>query len=307
LREPRGLAVEIVDLYTDRGECFFGKQSPEAKYIVLGVPFDSTSSYRPGQRFAPCEIRRALYNIEWNSLVIDNATLYDIDVNDIGDVAVVHGDIITTLDRVATVIEDIIGTGKTPIVLGGEHLITYGVIRGFHRAGKKPCLIVLDAHFDLRSEYLGLQLSHATVMRRILEDMDTPLLAYVGVRAWESEEREYADARGLPYYTSLSVKRLGPVNVAASLAREASKCSEIYLSIDMDVLDPAYAPGVANPEPLGLNPFEVVQIIHRIAGDSRLAGIDLVEIAPPHDCGGITSILGAKLLLEALIANRNAR
>ena len=292
-------------MYIGRDECFFGRQKPGGRYTVIGVPFDSTSSYRPGQRFAPCEIRRALYNIEWNSLFTEN-TLYDVDIDDLGDVSVVHGDSGSTLDRISSVVEDVFGEGRFPVVIGGEHLITYGVIKGLKNSGIDPCIIVLDAHFDLRNEYLGLKMSHATVMRRIHENLGVATIIHVGVRAWEKSEKEYADRKKFLYYTSMSVKRLGPLNISSLLVRETSKCKRIYLSIDMDVVDPGYAPGVANPEPLGLTPFEVVQIARSVAGSRNLVGIDLVEVSPPYDCGGITSILGAKILMEAVIANKSA-
>lgn len=298
------------ELYTSRGECLFGPERTveNPQYTVLGVPLDSTSSYRPGQRFAPLEIRRAVYNIEWNSLFVDEAYLYDVEVEDAGDLAVVHGDPKTTLERLGNVIEEIAGSGRIPVVLGGEHLILYGVIDGLVRAGLRPCIVSFDAHFDLREEYLGLRMSHATVMRRVVEKFRPPRIYYVGVRAWEKEEIEYAKTRReIEYETSMGLKKIGPLNLLASIRRSLSGCKHIYVTIDMDALDPAYAPGVANPEAVGLTPSELLQILYGLATDERLAGLDLVEVSPPYDPGGATSILAARILVEALILNQLVR
>lgn len=298
------------DLYVSRGESRFGPERlvESPLYTVIGVPFDSTSSYRPGQRFAPLEIRRAAYNIEWNSLFLDHAYLYDVDLEDAGDLGVVHGDAKATLQRLSNVVEEEARTGRVPIVIGGEHLVTYGVIEGLTAAGVKPCMVVFDAHFDMRMEYLGVKYSHATVMRRIMEKHASSTIYYVGVRAWEREELEYATSKpGVRYDTSMSVKRLGPLNVLASLRRSLASCEKTYLSIDMDAVDPAYAPGVANPEPLGLTPMELLQLVYGLASDARLAGLDLVEVSPPYDPSGSTSVLAARILVEALILNQLAR
>ena len=298
------------ELYTGITECYFGTQKrfENPLYTILGVPFDSTSSYKAGQRFAPCEIRRASFNIEWNSLLVDEAYLYDVPLEDIGDLAVVHGDQHATLERLAGVIEELVGENRIPVVLGGEHLITYGVVKGLRQAGMNPCMVVFDAHFDLRNEYLGLSLSHATVMRRIHERFVPPLIHYIGVRGWEKEEIDYARSRSEIYYeTSLTVKRIGPANIAARLRGTLSECDQVYLSIDMDVFDPSYAPGVANPEALGLSPTDVLLILYELASDERLAGLDLVEVTPTYDPSGITSILASKLLVETLIVNSLVR
>ncbi|MCE4601401.1 MAG: agmatinase [Desulfurococcales archaeon] len=298
-------------LYTGRGECYFGphREAENPLYSILGVPLDSTSSYRTGQRFAPCEVRRASYNIEWNSMLVEGAYLYDVPIEDMGDLAVVHGDPHTTLDRLSSLIQEVSSEGKIPVVIGGEHTITYGVVKGLvDSTGRRPCIVVFDAHFDLRREYLGASTSHATVMRRIYDRSMAELLYYVGVRAWEREELDYARGRkGIYYATSLSVKRIGPANVAAELRGTLSSCDSIYVSIDMDVFDPAYAPGVANPEALGINPVEAATILYELASDNRLAGIDLVEVAPPYDPSGATSILASRLLAETIIINNLVR
>lgn len=302
--------MSLINLYTTRGEYGFGPEKKPDKplYTILGVPFDSTSSYRPGQRFATLEIRRAAYNIEWNSLFVDEAYLEDVDLEDIGDLAVVHGDPRSTLQRLSSVVEEIAVEGKIPVVLGGEHLILYGVIDGLVKAGKRPCIVVFDAHFDLRDEYLGLKMSHATVMRRVIERFNPGKVYFIGVRGWERDELYYARMKKeVEFETSMGLKKIGPLNLLASIRRSLDKCKDIYVSIDIDAVDPSYAPGVANPEAMGITPHELFQILYGLAIDERLVGLDLVEVTPPYDPTGATSILAARTITEALILNQLAR
>lgn len=295
--------MPISELYlVDSPLTFYGApRSRDAVFKVLGVPFDSTSSYRSGQRFAPRAVREASLNIEGNGYALEGS-IDDVSLSDMGDVAVVHGDISSTLERIAVVVEEVASEGSIPVLVGGEHTITLGALRGLFRSGVKPCLIVLDAHFDLRSEYLGLRFSHATVMRRVLEEVGSKIF-YVGVRAYEGEEAGIADGMAvISYVTSWNVEVLGVKGVVARARSFLGDCNSIYISIDMDVYDPAYAPGVANPEPGGLPPGKVLPLIAHLAADERVVGADIVEVAPPHDCGDVTSILAAKTLQQALIA-----
>lgn len=287
---------------------FGGSRRPleQSEYFLLGVPFDSTASYRSGQRWGPEAVRRASAFIEFYSLRAG----FDVDevpIADVGDVAVVHGDAYATVTRVERVVEGLASRGRIPIVLGGEHTATLGVLKGLRRAGRRPCLVVFDAHFDLRSEYAGSRLNHATVMRRIVEDVGPERLVYVGVRGFSPEELEYARRRGeVSFYTVRDVAVMGEVNVAASVRRDLRGCREVYVSIDIDVLDPAYAPGVGNPEPEGFTTFTLYEIIHGVV-DGRLAGFDVVEVAPPHDCGGSTAAAAAKTVVEVVAAREAAR
>lgn len=278
----------------------------DSLYVILGAPFDSTSSFRQGQRFAPSRIREASINIEGNgfyarSLWIDHEPIYDA-----GDLSLPPGDAVEALARIRRVISGIVRDGRVPVTIGGEHTVTLGVLQGLRDAGVKPCVIVLDAHYDLRSEYLGVEYSHATVFRRALDKGLAEMVVYAGVRAYDREEDSYARDSGLVYVIySWEAQKLGPVNVAARIRNWTSQCTSTYLSIDIDVLDPAYAPGAANPEPGGLTFTDAARIVYEIA-DERLIGLDLVEVSPPHDCHDITSVTAAKLLQEAILA-RSAR
>ncbi len=278
----------------------------DSLYVVLGAPFDSTSSFRQGQRFAPSRIREASINIEGNGFYTRNQWIDYEPIHDAGDLSLPPGDALESLSRIRRVVSAISGDRRIPVVIGGEHTVTLGVLQGLKEAGYRPCVIILDAHFDLRGDYLGVEYSHATVFRRALEKGLVERLVYAGVRAYDPEEARYADGNELvDVIYSWEVHRLGPANTAARIRNWTAQCSSLYLSIDIDVLDPAFAPGAANPEPGGLTFTDVARIVYEVV-DERIIGMDLVEVSPPHDCSGITSIVGAKLLQEAILA-RSAR
>ncbi|MEM1927320.1 MAG: agmatinase [Acidilobaceae archaeon] len=274
----------------------------KAVFLILGVPLDTTASYRSGQRFAPLSIREASINIEPNAYSFEGF-LEPTFIYDEGDLVVAHGDISESLERLSDVVEELAGEGKKLAVIGGEHIVSFGVARGLKRAGYKPCLVVFDSHLDLRSDYLGVRYSHACVIMRILEALGETRVAYVGVRAYSEEEISFARGKPSIHIThARSVEAMGLANIVASVRRHLSGCEHIYITIDMDVFDPSYAPGVGNPEPAGLTPREALPLIASIA-DERVIAIDVVEVTPPFDVGGVTSILAAKALQEAIIAS----
>jgi len=298
--------LEELELYVNPSpSCFKGAQSPftTAKLVVLGVPFDSTSTYRPGSRFAPSAIREASANLEsysWRARLDAESVA----VHDLGDLAVVHGDVKATLARLERVVAKLSGAGKLPVLIGGEHTVTYGALMGLGR----PALLCFDAHLDLRDEYpLGVKLSHATVVRRVIEAASSSAVFLVGVRAASGEEVEYAERKGLRKLTSWEVEELGVVEVARRIREWSASFAKLYVSIDLDVLDPSYAPGVGNPEPEGLKPTTLLELLN-LTLDHRVAGLDVVEACPPHDSGGLASIHAAKILLEtAAMLHRGAR
>ncbi len=271
--------------------------SERSRYRVLGVPFDSTTSYRAGTRFAPDSVRQAAAALESNSFFLKDVYLEDAAPYDEGDVAVSIGDVAETLDRVEAAVKEVAGRG-IPVLIGGEHTITLGAYRAL--ADLRPCLIVFDAHLDLRDEYLGLKVGHATFMRRLIETRSPPKVIYMGSRAFSREELEAARKLSIVIRGAQDFISLGPANVASSVISELKGCDATYVSVDMDVFDPAYAPGVGNPEPLGLTPLDVLTVLNRVV-DDRLVGIDIVEVSPPYDQGGVTSSLAAKALLEVIL------
>lgn len=294
--------LSLKDIYLAKSSKNYAglENNKNSKYEILGVPFDSSTSYKPGTRFGPDSIRQAAAGLESNSYFSD-IYLEDIGIIDDGDVSVVIGDINETLNRITGVISETIQQNKIPIMIGGEHTITYAALRAFKKIGIIPCLIVIDAHYDLRDEYLGLKNGHASVMRRSLEMLGSTKINYIGVRAYSKEERNYALSKNnINTVKPSDILRLGLLNVINSIKRFASDCKHIYLSIDMDGFDPSFAPGVGNPEPGGITNIEGLTLVNQLV-DERLVGADLVEVSPPFDQGGITSSLAAKLINEIIM------
>lgn len=296
--------MSLRDLFLVRRPLVFGGFEVErgrARFSLLGFPFDSTSSHRSGQRYGPLFVREASMNIESNGYVA-TGFVEDVPVYDEGDLAVVHGDVVESVERLSKVVAELVGEGRRVVVIGGEHVATIGVIKGYRAGGFKPCLLVFDAHLDLRYEYLGVKYSHASTFRRVLEILGDTELVYVGVRAYSREEMELAKSKpGVTVITPRNLELLGLANIVAGVRRSLARCESVYVSIDMDVYDPSQAPGVGNPEPGGLTSRELLPIIANTV-DERVVGLDLVEVAPPYDAGGVTSVLAAKTLQEALIA-----
>ncbi|WP_425393256.1 agmatinase [Caldisphaera lagunensis] len=296
--------LSLKDIYlTKSSKNYAGlENNKNSRYEIIGVPFDSSTSYKPGTRFGPDAIRQAASGLESNSYFSD-IYLEDIGIIDEGDVGIVIGDINETLNRITGVISDVIQENKIPIMIGGEHTITYGSMRAFKKQGITPCLIVIDAHYDLRDEYLGLKNGHASVMRRSLELLGGTKINYIGVRAYSKEEKNYALSKNnINTIKPSDIYKVGLINAINSVKKFLVDCKHIYLSIDMDGFDPSYAPGVGNPEPGGITNIEGLTIINQIV-DERLVGADVVEVSPPYDQGGITSSLAAKLINEIIMKN----
>jgi agmatinase len=292
------------ELFVSQPNVFSGVQKDydKADYAVLGVPFDATSTYRSGARFGPNAIRQASLNIETYSfrtgLDVENLRLHDL-----GDLHV-STDTRKTLNILELVIRDIIKT-KIPVTIGGEHTITLGIAKGFGSKIPKTAVVSFDAHLDLRNEFLGLKLSHTTFMRRINEETKPAKIIEVGTRSVCKEELAYAKKAGIEFLTTQQIRKEGSQQVAERLKEKLAECEHIYLSIDMDVLDPAYAPAVQNPEADGLEMHFLLDILESIC-DTRVMGFDVLEITPSYD-QGITAIQTAKVIFEVLCNLQKSR
>lgn len=291
------------DLHVSSSPIFSGYQQPlgKADYVLVGVPFDVTSTYRTGARFAPLAIREASLNIETFSFR-SHLDIEDVHIHDLGDLHVTH-DAETTLQRLENVVQDLRDTGKTPILLGGEHTLTLGAMRGV--GGANTAVISLDAHLDLRNEYLDLTTSHTTFMRRLHEQVKPEKIVEIGTRAVCREELAYAKEAGVVFFTTNEIQEQGVGAIVQAIQKTIRDCGRTYLTIDMDVLDPAFAPAVQNPEPDGLSTRAVLDVVCGLC-DSRLVGLDLVEVTPPYD-HGVTAIQAAKILFEALCQTEKTR
>jgi len=275
------------------------EKTEEARYTVLGVPYDFTSTYRPGSRFGPSAIREASQNLETYCLR-NGIDVEDLSIQDIGDLDILE-DVHGTLQRLQLVLREVLEAKKKPIVLGGEHTITYGCAQAL----KDTVILSFDAHMDMRDEYLGSRLSHATFMRRLCEQLGSDRVVEVGVRAVCGEELDFADKTNMRYITAPDIMRMGVKKTTEEITDKLSSFSHIYVTIDMDVLDPAYAPGVGNPIPEGLSPTTLLDILHGIC-DQKTVGFDVVEVAPQYD-SGVTSLQASHIIFNMIAFMEKAK
>jgi agmatinase len=266
----------------------------DSAFVVVGIPYDATASFRHGAREGPSAIRRATYNFETWLLEL-GLDLDDVPVHDAGDVPEAF-DPAEMVDRVDRAVAELAGVDRVPVLLGGEHNATEGGVRAMSRVHDDLSVLVMDAHLDFRSEYLGEPRSHACATRRCSDVVGVDRTAVVGVRSLSAEEMGAAQDEGLAFASADRVREegLGPVveDVTAAIGD-----GPVYLSIDLDVLDPSHAPAVQNPEPWGLDPLDVRWVIDRMA--PRIVGIDLMECAPQYD-GGQTALLAARLVRHGI-------
>lgn len=263
-----------------------------SKYVIVGVLFDATSSFRSGSRWAPDAMRRASYNFETYDYE------YDIDIteqqfHDAGNIE--FGNLCDMISEVEVVISSTCDDGKVPLTLGGEHTITFPCVKALSKSADIG-VVILDAHLDFRNEYLGNKYSHAGVAKHI-SDLGVPLVQ-IGTRSGTKEEYRLAAERSIIYAMD-EIRKRGIVQVLNEIEGFLDVDS-IYLSIDMDAIDPAFAPGVGNPEPYGLTPLEVRTALRKLSPVT--SGFDIVEITPDYDMG-MSALLGAKLLRDFIFAS----
>lgn len=262
--------------------------NPIAK--IFGVPFDSTMTFRPGARFGPNAIRQAYMNIEIYSPFLD-VDLESLSILDLGNLKITNNveDMIYSLGKV---VSEIVEDGVTFGVLGGEHTITFGT----YSSVKDAALIIFDAHLDLRDEFAGLKLSHATFLKRLTDKMGAESIIHIGSRAASKEEWRIVDKIGL---SLISMQTIHTIPNSEKLLLEFLKdFRDVYVSIDLDVLDPSFAPGVGNPEPDGLSMHKLLEFLYTLKG-KRIIGFDIAELTPLYD-NGTTAILAAKLMSELI-------
>ena len=265
-----------------------------AKVVFMGVPLDVTSSYRAGARFAPAKIREASANLETYLMTAQLDVFEKLGITDVGDLIIKQTDLQANGERIARAVQNVASDRKIPALLGGEHTITLFALRAF----EDVFLVQLDAHLDLRDEYLGDKICHSTVMRRVLEFLPPERLVQVGVRSCSKEEAEFASETKIRSYSSEQVMESFPSLVAE--LREIVGDTRVYLTIDLDVLDPAFAPGVTTPEPGGPSTTDVLKLVREL-GKLNLCAFDVVELTPPYD-DGTTAFAAAKIIYELLAA-----
>ena len=294
-----------LELYVSQSNVFGGvhRLFKKAQYVVLGVPFDVTSTYRTGARFGPNAIRQASLNIETYSFR-SGVDFEDLMLHDLGDLHVSTSPK-RTVDMLKLVVEDLLDVKKVPVAIGGEHTITLGILKGLGAKAEETAVVSFDAHLDVRKEYQGLTLSHTTFMRVINEEVKPAKIVEVGTRAVSKEELAYAEEAGITFFASQQIRKEGTEKTVKKLKDELAPYKRLYLTVDMDVLDPAFAPAVQNPEPEGIDTSMLLDILCAIC-DKRVVGFDVVEVAPVYD-QGVSAVVAARVMFEVLCQLEKAR
>lgn len=262
----------------------------ESDIVIFGAPFDSTTSYRPGTRFASSAIRGESYGIETYSPYLDK-DLEDIRVFDGGDLELPFGSPETALDMIEEMTSQIIKDGKKPLMIGGEHLVTLGAFRAAAKYYDDLHLVHFDAHTDLRDDYLGVKLSHATVIRRCYDIVGDNKIYQFGIRS--GERAEFNWAKGKINTCKFNFDTLPD-------AVEKLRGKNVYFTIDLDVLDPSEFPGTGTPEAGGVSFKGLLNAISLVTGLNVVA-VDMNELSPVYDKSGISTALACKVLRELLL------
>jgi len=271
---------------------FIGCESEydEARIVIFGAPFDSTTSYRPGTRFASKAIRNESYGIETYSPYQDK-DLEDIKVHDSGDLELCFGNPARVLDDIEAYTLELLRGDKLPMMIGGEHLVTLGAVRALRQRYKDLHILHFDAHTDLRNDYMGETLSHATVIRRCWELVGDKKIYQFGIRSGEKNEFEWAKS-----HTFLQKFNLD--GFAEAVTELAGK--PVYLTIDLDVLDPSIFCGTGTPEAGGVDFMTLLNAITSLSG-LNIVGCDMNELSPQYDQSGLSTAVACKLLREILL------
>jgi agmatinase len=260
---------------------------------IFGVPFDSTHSYKPGCRFGPDSIRDAFNNIE----IFQPEFGVDLEVEAISDLGNTRHTVVAAemLQMVKNVTSELKKQDKQIIILGGEHLITLGSFTCFP---KDTGYVVFDAHYDLRDQYADIKLSHAAYLRRIVEERGSENIVHVGARAFVKEELAFLMEHNI---ATVSDKEIRNGNGPKLLKDITSTFDRVYLSVDLDVLDPAFAPGVGNPEAVGISSRELYDLITTLQ-NKKIVAADVVELNPTYD-NGSTASMAAKMIATIIAMN----
>lgn len=263
-----------------------------ARAVLFGAPFDSTTSYRPGARFGSAAIRHESFGIETYSPYLDR-DLGDCAIHDAGDLELPFGAPDPALKMIETEAARILAAGKVPVLLGGEHLVTLGAVRAARTRHPDLHILHFDAHADLRADYLGNPLSHACVMRRCHDLLGDGRIFQFGIRSGTKEEFAFQGA-GHVRAERFAAKTLPSIVLPPQ--------TPVYLTVDLDVLDPAEFPGTGTPEAGGLA-FETLRgVLMDVFARFNVVAFDLVELAPALDASGRSTALACKLLRECLLA-----
>jgi agmatinase len=288
------MKMSFVDLYMNKNPLITASnEDSEPVATVFGVPYDATHSYKPGCRFGPDAIRDSFNNIEifHPTLQVD---LESVNIEDLGNTR--HTVVATEMiDMVKKITTELVAKQRQLFILGGEHSITYGTYTSFP---KETGYVVFDAHYDLRNEFADSKLSHASYLRRIVEERGPENILHVGARAFVKEELAFLKENNIK---TISDREIREGKGTQLLKDYVSTFDTIYSSFDLDVVDPGFAPGVGNPEAVGISSRELFDLIYSLE-ETKVIGVDIMELNPYHD-NGSTASLAAKIMSTLIAMN----
>ena len=263
----------------------------QGNIVILGCPYDGSASFRPGARFGPSAIRKASWGIETYSPYLQRDLTQRL-IHDMGDLELPLGEKKIAFDYIQKALRKILSKNKFPILLGGDHLITLPILEEIVTLHPNVHLLQLDAHTDLRGDYLGETLSHSTVMRRVVDRLGKGRLSQIGIRS--GTEEEFKLAQEMRSTVSSDRKSLG-----AMVRRLGSR--PVYITLDLDLFDPGLLPGVGTPEPGGLTFQEFISLLKALQ-PLHVIGFDIVELTPDYDPTQISSVTASVILREMILA-----
>jgi len=272
----------------------------EAKIVVFGAPFDGTTSNKAGTKFAANAMRLESVGLETYSPLLD-LDLDNARICDAGDVELSYGSAELVMNELESAVTAILNDEKIPFMIGGEHLVSYPAVKAVHQTFPDVHIIHLDAHTDLREEFGGSKLSHATVLKRIFDLLGKDRIFQFGIRSGTREEFDFARIHGNTYLEPLRISTVGQI-----LNQLAGK--KVYVTIDLDVLDPSIMSGTGTPEAGGITYRELEEFFLLLRdADIQLVGADIVELSPSHDPSGVSTATACKVLREMalILDNKN--
>ncbi len=263
----------------------------EAKMVIFGAPFDSTTSFRPGTRFGPEMIRLDSFGLETYSPYLDK-DLEDFSVMDLGNLDLPFGNSQKSLKIIEDTAKIILDAKKIPFLIGGEHLVSLGGIRASHKAYPEMVLLHFDAHADLRDDYMGEKNSHASVIRRAWEHLGDGRIYQFCIRSGAKEEFQWAKEH--THLETFSYDTLKDV------VEQLSDGTPVYVTIDLDVFDPSIFPGTGTPEVGGIQWGDMIKIL-KILQPLKIIGGDVVELSPHYDSSGVSTAVACKVIREMML------
>jgi agmatinase len=269
----------------------FDNEYDEAEIVVFGSPFDGTTSFRPGTRFAPAVMRNESYGLETYSPYLDK-DLEDIKVFDGGDLEFPFGNTVKVLNMIKSFTKEVLCDDKVPVMIGGEHLVSLPAIEAVYEKYNDLHLIHFDAHTDLRDHYMGEKLSHASVIRRSWDFLGDGRIYQFGIRSGEKQEFEWAKE-----HTNLT--KFNCEGLSEAIKEIGNK--PVYITIDLDILDPSIFPGTGTPEPGGIFFNDMINAIKELQ-KLNIVGADVVELSPHYDSSGTSNAVACKVLRELVLA-----